>query len=470
MNSKSLIKGQAVSGILWWLNPLTKTEEILMTQRHSWMRVFPGYMAIPGGKVEEGETPIIALRREILEEIGLDLDLEKAIFHGIATTPETHPYRFETHYFSIEIDYQLKCLVDEKLSNWVNHPEFATFVWRSANEHLNNYEVGHTLMVPLLRFFIQDMSKRGVQKSKMLNFDMITINKEALSHYYYPLEMQAAIIQLFIPSKTLPPQLYTNCFLINAELEKLGLTSQEVIMIDPSPIDESEWHRMIHILEKIHIKPSKILCTHHHIDHCSFLHLTAEHFKVPVLMHQKTYDLGFEKEPSFWSRLQPFLKIVEHGEIIGSWKNEQLLVHHVPGHAAGQIAVTTPTGSFFIAGDLFQSEGSVVIGGRGSSMQSYMLTLKTLVEFNPKVLYPSHGIPVGSLGPIQKLLKHRLIRHGEIVNLHTKGLLEEEITKILYSEISKDLFIYAKANVESHLRWHKDQPLEDIKKIYYQYL
>lgn len=461
MKQQKPLRGQAVSAVLWWRNPDSQSEEILMTKRHSWMRYFPGYTAFPGGKVDVGETTLMTLSREIQEEVGLELDITKAIFHGIATTPEIHPYRFETHYFSIELTHQLYLEVNRKLTEWDNHPEFVAFEWGSAAEHLLSYQEGNVLMVPLVRHFLQDIAKVGVDKSQMHDVDNLEISK-----LYYPLEMQSDLVQLFIPSKTLPPQIFTNCFLINANMDQLSQVEQSVLMIDPSPLDLNEWKRMIEIFEKLKIKPEIILCTHHHIDHCSFLHLTAEHFKVPVLMHQSTYDLGEEKNPDVWQKLLPYLKLVKHGEQIGFWKDKPLIISHIPGHAAGHIAVTTPSGDFFIAGDLFQSEGSVVIGGRGSSMSIYMKTLKELVQFAPQVLYPSHGIPLGSILPLIKILKHRLFRHQEVVKLTQQGLNCVQITEILYSDIPRDLFPYAKANVESHLQWFSEQSLEETKEIY----
>ncbi len=463
------IKGRAVAAILWYKNPNNEnreyTEEILMTQRHTWMRIFPGYHAFPGGKIEPGEEPLETLKREIQEEVGVDLDVSKAIYHGIATTPRTHPYRYQTHYYSLELTLAQKTTISSNLQNWVDHPEFASFEWNSAQNFLKFFQEGYRLMVPLVRFFLKEIAAKGITKAKMLD-----ANTDKLEKIYFPLEMQSGIMQLFIPSKTLPPQKYTNCFLINAETEKLGVVVQKVFMIDPSPLDEQEWNNMIHILEEIKIQPDKIICTHHHIDHCSFLHKTANHFKVPVLMHRKTFELAHEKNPVIWNSLLPLAQWVDEWDVIGSWKNKKLLIQHVPGHAAGQIAITAEDGAFYIANDLFQSEGSVVIGGRGSSMSQYMETLVKVLKFKPAVLYPSHGIPVGSLNPLNKILKHRLQRHVEVAQLQKKGLSVVEITKRLYIGLPENLFEYAVANVESHLAWLEQESLEVAHQKFCEFL
>lgn len=46
---------------------------VLLTRRTSRLRDHPGQFALPGGSVEAGETPEDAARRELAEELGLDV-------------------------------------------------------------------------------------------------------------------------------------------------------------------------------------------------------------------------------------------------------------------------------------------------------------------------------------------------------------------------------------------------------------
>lgn len=49
----------------------------------------------PGGHVEPGEEPLLAANRELFEETGLDLTLDRFVFLG--ETPPLHGYKDETY-------------------------------------------------------------------------------------------------------------------------------------------------------------------------------------------------------------------------------------------------------------------------------------------------------------------------------------------------------------------------------------
>jgi len=49
-----------------------ETPGVLMIHRPSNMRAHPGQIAFPGGKIDEGESPVEAALREANEELGID--------------------------------------------------------------------------------------------------------------------------------------------------------------------------------------------------------------------------------------------------------------------------------------------------------------------------------------------------------------------------------------------------------------
>jgi len=52
---------------------------LVLTKRSSKLRNHPGQWAMPGGRIDDGETPEQAALREMHEEVGLDLSMEAVI-------------------------------------------------------------------------------------------------------------------------------------------------------------------------------------------------------------------------------------------------------------------------------------------------------------------------------------------------------------------------------------------------------
>jgi 8-oxo-dGTP pyrophosphatase MutT (NUDIX family) len=65
---------------------------VLLTKRAPRMRAHPGQWALPGGRIDEGETAIAAALRELEEELGLPLD-DTAVLGALDDYPTRSGYR-----------------------------------------------------------------------------------------------------------------------------------------------------------------------------------------------------------------------------------------------------------------------------------------------------------------------------------------------------------------------------------------
>ena len=88
---------------------LNKKNEILLTRRN--IEPFRGKWVLPGGHVKYGETVENALRREVEEETGFKVEIEK--LHGVYSNPKRDP-----RYHIICICYICKIVSGEAKTNF----------------------------------------------------------------------------------------------------------------------------------------------------------------------------------------------------------------------------------------------------------------------------------------------------------------------------------------------------------------
>ena len=413
--------------------------EILFIRRQEKLRDFPGYTSFPGGKVDSGESEEQALLREVREEVGVDLDqlreqgvVEKVELLGKTLSPSFNPVRFETHFF--------KVVLREKPQFKPDSSEIADIRWGSPADALSLYRTGNMLLVvPTLRIF------EGLEKN---------IQEECLEGLDYEwdetkevpaVEFVSGVLQLMPLSPTLPPADRTNVFLIG--------DGAHPILVDPSPLDAKEYDKLKRTLLRIlgERRVRQIFLTHHHQDHHHLAPRLARELGADCIISEDSHHRIMEKwGKDYFDGIT--CRYVVKGDVPIQWQGEDVVVHEVPGHDRGQLALIPQSKSWALVGDLIQTIGTVVIAFPEGDMGEYFQSLERMIALKPKVIFPSHGIPLGGVGKLVETLKHRKMREEEISRLLGEKWSEQEIFDKIYSSLPSPLHTVAWATLRSHIR------------------
>lgn len=435
---KKTITRDAVSIILKY------NDKIFPIVRQNFLNSFPGYTAFPGGKVDkddynpklpeylsEFETHLInCLVREAKEELQIDIlnlyennVISKIEYIAKAVTPDFNPYRFSTYFFIIHLNSLPKILIDEN--------EAREASWLTPKEILDQYENGLRLCVPPVRWIIQKISEN-------YHFDkpLVYENRFNLDIEVPYTESIHQVIQIMPLSDTLPPADRTNAFVIGD------------LLIDPSPKDKDEADKFLNTLKKFNFKA--IFLTHHHKDHYQNLQYVSKSLKLPVWLSKDTFErISKVQGDSFFNDIET--KFITDSENVTTWLGKDVISMSIPGHDEGQLALYPSSKEWFLAGDLFQGIGTVVISPVEGDMIKYFNTLQKVINLNPKCVIPSHGIALGGTNILQKTLEHRKMREDQVLQLSKMGKTVDEMLKLIYPDLETGLLQLAKLNIESHL-------------------
>ncbi len=101
--------------------------KILLVKSHKW----DNYFSVPGGHIEFGEKAEDAIKREVLEETGLDVEVVGLLMVQQAINPEGY-YKKNVHY--IFLDYLCKA----KTTNVnLDNKELQDYLWVDPKDALN---------------------------------------------------------------------------------------------------------------------------------------------------------------------------------------------------------------------------------------------------------------------------------------------------------------------------------------------
>ncbi len=87
----------------------------------------------PGGKMEEGETPQEALKREIMEELSADIHVGKLLDTVEWDYPEFH---LTMHCFMCTLSHDAMHLNEHEAAKWLNMTTLHSVKWLPADEAL----------------------------------------------------------------------------------------------------------------------------------------------------------------------------------------------------------------------------------------------------------------------------------------------------------------------------------------------
>ena len=427
--------------------------EILMVRRQPELPSFSGYWAFPGGKIEaadaDGSTALICadaetrvlvgIAREVQEELGIDLDALAAAGQvqavrvlGEATTPPIAAGRFRTRFLRIDLSEKPTLALDLR-----EHSEAS---WAPASTWLARYHEGTLLMAPPT---FDTVSALAQDPACGLLTNLHLDGPEDECRIIEPLH---GLRMIPVRSNTLPPATHTNAFLIGDSYK---------VLVDPSPADRNELARLYKLIDRVGC--DEVLLTHHHPDHRQFANEIAERYDVPLALSDTTRRFIQAEVPGYFGDL--LLRTYVEGDVVTRWLGQPVRVVPVPGHDAGQIALMPDNKAWFIAGDLIQGIGTVVIAKPEGHMGTYFATLQKVIDLDPAVIVPSHGMAMGTTYRLQETLKHRKMREAAVLQLHREGKSPEEMLPVLYKGVDSRLWPFAAMNITSHMEKLREEAL-----------
>ena len=110
---------------------ITDGERILATQRG--YGAFKGMWEFPGGKIEPGEEPGQALRREIMEELQLEIDIQRFV----STVDYEYPdFMLNMDCYLCKIAGGNMTLTEHQAAKWLVPDELTSVEWLPADVEL----------------------------------------------------------------------------------------------------------------------------------------------------------------------------------------------------------------------------------------------------------------------------------------------------------------------------------------------
>ena len=189
---------------------------------------------------------------------------------------------------------------------------------------------------------------------------------------------------------------------------------------------------------------AQVLITHFHHDHIDGVEALAKRWP-EVTIAKFPLPEQDAKHSVTWTPLKD-------GDLVAAGDGT-LWALHTPGHAPDHLAFLEMRSSLLFCGDLLVNGGTVAIAPIGVAIWRSTKSLRRLLEYQPRRIYPGHGPPVDNPGAlIRAYITHRLGRETQILDeLANAGGTLDELTSRVYPEVGPELRGTARENLRAHL-------------------
>jgi glyoxylase-like metal-dependent hydrolase (beta-lactamase superfamily II)/8-oxo-dGTP pyrophosphatase MutT (NUDIX family) len=380
--------------------------DVLLGRRARQARFMPGNLVFPGGKLDPMDEPgregafARCASREVREETGIDIPADDWRPAGERTTPPIYPVRFRTLFFVAELPAGMAVPERPPAPDEIESLSFA-----DPRAVLADWESGTSLVPPPLLPILRLMDRDVPLQVQGIADAVAEVNRAEDANPR--IEFIPGVWVLPVKTRTLPPASCTNVWMPGG---------RRFIVIDPGSAEPGENARLLAVIAKRVAGGDAIeaiVLSHHHRDHVSGAGTLAAALGVPVLAHDET----FARIPALGSGIAT--RSLRDGETL-DLDGVALQVVHTPGHAPGHLAFFDPKRRVLIAGDLVSGLSTILVGGDGGDMQTYLDALRCAAALDPKIVLPSHGPPLPGKS-LASTIAHREAREAGILAVLAGG-------------------------------------------------
>jgi glyoxylase-like metal-dependent hydrolase (beta-lactamase superfamily II) len=231
-----------------------------------------------------------------------------------------------------------------------------------------------------------------------------------------------AVIRVLAPNPSVATLDGTNTWIVGEE---------PTIVIDPGPEIDEHLEEVARAAGRV----AHVLVTHDHEDHAA---------------GAVTFARLVGANVAAW-RLPGTAKLRDGQGFTGG--GVELIAMHTPGHSADHVVFSDAGSGALFTGDAVLGRGTSFIDAPDGDLARYLISLRRMLERDPRTIYPGHGpIVLDAKAKLREYLEHRAEREEQILaGLAAGDRTVEALVERIYADHPSDVQELAARSVIAHL-------------------